>query len=428
MKSFNRVIIFFLFFCIVSFASAKTLVKGDILYNLKSNATRYQIKKLNRVLRRHGYAPVKSKTSFNLQKRRKNGLFAKLKRAFRRRSYKRNFEINLVKKLMRTGAVEFAEPNFIEYEDYSKDDRKIASFNMKKSNGTENDPQMSEQWYHGVMDTQRAWKITQGKSKVIVAICDSGIEAEHEDLKGSLILPGKNLRNDSTDITPGTNHGTMVAGVIASQPNKVGGIGVAPNVKIYPVKISNDGGASISLIAKCIKHSADYGAKVINVSYTGVNYYSIKKASLYAREKGALVTYAAGNHGRRRKLRRYPDYESHIAVGGSNESEARHTKSNYGHFIDIMAPGRNIFTTVPYISRNTYGKKYTKINGTSFAAPLIAGVAALIYSVNPDFTPEEVEKFLYLGAEKIGSGSDYVYGNGRVNAYFSVKAAQDSLR
>jgi subtilisin family serine protease len=317
--------------------------------------------------------------------------------------------------MLATGAFKFIEYNTLE----DLDDEAPSEVEMDK------------QWHHNKIETELAWDLTRGSHQVIVAVCDSGAQNSHEDLKNN-VLPGWNLVENNSDPTPTTSHGTFVAGLIAAQTNGQGGAGVAPEVKILPLRISNSkGGTTMKLITDCIRMAADWGAKVINVSFTGIDSRSVQEAGKYAHDKGALLVYAAGNHGRYRSVSSYPDYPNVLAVGGTNTSDKRwfYRKnifftggSNYGQFIDIVAPGHNLYSTAIYQSETQ--PKYRSGSGTSYSAPIVSAVAALIYSINPSFSPKQVEKILLDSADNIGSIS--VFGAGRVNAYEAVRLALKS--
>lgn len=293
------------------------------------------------------------------------------------------------------------------------------------------DPELDKQWQHQNIETKLAWDYTLGSKDTIVAVCDSGIEAAHEDLKKNT-LPGHSFLNNDQSNTPTTSHGTFVAGLIAAEiNNNLGVAGVAPKVKVLPLKIANTkGGSSLKKIVDCIKYAADYGVQVINVSFTGVNSMSVEEAGIYARERGALLVYSAGNQGKNR--RSYPDHAHVLIVGATNKQDKRWTYrknffqrggSNYGPFIDVVAPGHKVYSTHSYITQG--GDKYRSGSGTSYSAPIVSAIAALIFSINPELTPDEVEKIINLSTDIIGD--EYYYGAGRVNAYQAVKLALQSL-
>lgn len=382
-----------------AFASESPVIPGQILYKLKPHLTNTQLTNFKKVLQKLGIQTSSSKT-LDLSEH-----FVELLKFESSQSKQSLTNDDVIKLLLDSGAVEFAESDRIEHEigfDYS-------------------DPDYNDQWHHPKVESTRAWEMTMGRSDVIVAVCDSGVEANHEDLSGNVLTPGYNFVTKTKESSPATYHGTMVAGLIASKHNNKGGLGVAPNVKILPLKITTNGSTSLSTITNCIRYGADNGAKVINVSFTGINNRSVSDAGKYARSKGALLVYSAGNQGNNQSG--YVDYKNIIAVGATTTSDSRASFSNYGYFIDVVAPGSSVYTTAPYLTFNT--TRYRSVSGTSFSAPITAGVIALIYSINPNFTPDQVEEFLSEGADDLGNA--YVFGHGRVNSYNSVLLAQEAL-
>lgn len=324
---------------------------------------------------------------------------------------------NVRQQMIRSGKYKFVEYNTIEKQAMIEEE-----FEPKadKSNFEEN-------WHTDNINAREALALIPNPQEVIVAVCDSGYEEDHADLQGGSV-PGYSLVDNSYDTSPNTHHGTMVSGIIVGQPNNLRATsGIAPFVKVMPLKITTTkGSTTMSRIVDCIKYGADNGAKVINVSFTGVQSQSVEEVSRYAREKGALVVYSAGNQGRNRGS--YPDHKNVLIVGGTQKGDVRWNcnrwwgkkcGSNYGHFVDIVAPARDVFTTRAHVTFG--GDEYSTPNGTSFSAPIVSAVAALVYGVNPNFTPSEVEQILIKTASDIGS--EYVFGAGLVNAKKAVELA-----
>lgn len=287
---------------------------------------------------------------------------------------------------------------------------------------------INNQWHHEAIQSAETWDYQAGSRDIVVAVCDSGIQANHEDLQGR-VLPGWNLVGNNSEATTSTNHGTHVAGLIGATLNEIGVAGVAPNIKLLPLRISDtNGSTNMKRITDCIMLAADRGAKVVNVSFTGVESAAVAAAGKYAHQKGTLVVYSAGNHGKLRSETSYPRSPFVVAVGGTNKTDKRWTwrkflrsgGSNYGAFVDISAPGLDLTSTAVYNVTNTQAVKYRTGSGTSYSAPIVSGVAALIYSVNPRFTPQEVENILLESADKIGVSG---LGAGRVNALKAVRLA-----
>lgn len=316
--------------------------------------------------------------------------------------------------LMATGGLEFAEPDA-----------------LVEPEMTPNDPYVGNQWQHAKIGSYAAWdKVPGGSQSVLVAVCDSGVESTHPDLAPNMALPGYNTVDNTTNSEPnysaasGGYHGTMVAGYIAAAGNNGAGVaGVAYGVKILPVKITNqaDSTAYSSDAAECITYAADRGAKVVNLSYLMGRYATIDSAAQYLRTKNGLLFVAAGNGGCDTGSTCtegvYPDYSSFVLVGATDQNDLRAGFSNYGAAIDIVAPGVGVYSTY-------WNGGYTGGNGTSFASPITAGAAALLYSINPGFTSTQVENFLFSTANRTGGLSDsYTFGNGRVDAAAAVNKA-----
>jgi thermitase len=320
-------------------------------------------------------------------------------------------------RMLKSGKYKYVEYNSIEHQDMVLEPKQ----NLK-SNG--------QAWHLDNIQAEEALGLIKNPHDVTVAVCDSGYEEEHDDLRGGSI-PGYSLVDQSYDTSPNTHHGTMVSGIIVGKPNKeIETSGIAPVVKVMPLKITTTkGSTTLSRIVDCIKHGVDNGAKVVNVSFTGVNNQSIDEVGRYAKANGTLLVYSAGNQGRNRGS--WPDHKNVLIVGGTQKGNARWNcngwwgmkkcGSNYGDFVDIVAPARDVFTTRAHVTFG--GDLYSSPNGTSFSAPIVSAVAALIYSVNPDFTPEEVENILTASATDLGN--EYVFGSGLVNAKRAVSLALD---
>jgi thermitase len=309
-------------------------------------------------------------------------------------------EEDLADELMKTGAVAYAEPDY-----------------LMPMAAVPNDPGYAYQWYHGAIHSPAAWDITHGASSVIVAVCDTGVDATHPDLAANLSLPGFNSDNGTTDTTPIADHGTAVAGIIDGVGNNgTGGVGVAWNVKVLPVRVSNnsDGSAWCSSMATGIEWASTHGAKVINLSYdiTGCPN-TINAATDYAKTHGAVTFIAAGNTGVKLAAS-FPTTHSFILVGASDSSGARASFSNYGPAIDLMAPGVSIYAPLP-------GNTYAYGTGTSFSSPISAGVAALLFSLNASWTPDQI-RILMLATAQTASATNNGYG--RVDAAASVTSAR----
>jgi subtilisin family serine protease len=297
------------------------------------------------------------------------------------------------------------------------------------------------QWYSPKIGEPQAWSISTGSPSVTVAILDTGVISYTPDLAGRILpalsaVAGQPPFTDAwmTDTTQTglRRHGTWVASAVAMGINNgIGGTGVG-NFSILPIRIADDAyniGAQDSTIANGIRMAADNGAKVINISYLATDYSQLDSAAAYARSKGALTFIATGNSNGYFDL---PTYSNLIFVSGTNESDQRWSQwttdangvdtlvgSTYGPFVDISAPASNILLADP-TTIHGYGLN----SGTSFAAPMVAGAAALAWSINPNLTPDQVEQMLYSTAVDLGDpGRDQVFGWGRLDIGAVAEAA-----
>ena len=251
-----------------------------------------------------------------------------------------------------------------------------------------------------------AWALSTGASNVVIAILDTGVDGSHEELAEKMVS-GWNVFNQNSDTRDVQGHGTMVAGTAAAKGNN--GIGVASVAwacSIMPVRISdNYGYATDSNIAAGLTWAADHGARVANVSYNVAGSSTVSRAARYFQRKGGVVTVASGNQG---AVIDVGDDPYMLTVGATDSEDVLYPWSNTGTGIDLVAPGSS-FTIAN-------GGGYAVATGTSNAAPIVAGAAALLFSINPALTPDEVQVALKESADDLGdTGYDTSYGSGRVN-------------
>ncbi|MGW0432194.1 type VII secretion-associated serine protease mycosin [Micromonospora sp. NPDC003197] len=296
------------------------------------------------------------------------------------------------------------------------------------------DPVRAQPWAQQVLDPQRAWPYSRGAG-VLVAVVDSGVDADHPQLRGS----GKVHRGRDFYLTgalPGAfdcvSHGTGTAGIIAADPVPgIGFHGIAPDAEILPVRISDRdiGGQGESLlidpqvVANGIRYAADRGAKVINLSLAGHNDFpTIRAAVAYAVAKDSLVVAAAGNSQRDTtiELPAYPAaYDGVLGVGAVDIDGARLSGSQIGPHVDLVAPGAKVLAPTR-VGGHTY------VDGTSFATPFVAGTAALVRAAWPKLTAAEVAQRLVATASPARGGRDSnAYGAGLVNPYRAVTDGLD---
>lgn len=293
---------------------------------------------------------------------------------------------------------------------------------LVRASALPNDPYLSSEWHLGKVGAAVAWDSAPGMGDgVKIAILDSGVDASHPDLAGNLIA-GYNFIDNNTNTTDTCGHGTAVAGTAAAVSNNSSGVaGIAGKAKIMPVRIASTDTASggcyayYSTVVSGINFAADNGARVINVSYVGIAAsQAVLSAAQYAKSKGSLVFASAGNNGRDEGL---TPTTAMVVVSATDENDNLPSWSSYGNFVTISAPGTNIWTT-------SNGGGYGQWNGTSFASPLTAGIAALMMSGNPSLDNLSIESILYSTAVDRGAiGRDTYFGYGRVDAATAVRAA-----
>lgn len=269
-------------------------------------------------------------------------------------------------------------------------------------------------WGADLINAPTVWNNGHTGQGIIVAVIDTGVDYNHEDLKNNIWINTKeiagngidddgngyiddvrgwNFDNDNNNVLDNNGHGTHVSGTIAAENNGIGVTGIAYNSQIMPVKaLDANGSGSSSNITKGIYYAVDNGAKVINLSLGGDSSNdSLKSAIEYASSKGVIVVMAAGNNSE--SIPSYPAryaYNSGIAVGAvdqNNNFADFSNRSGSKEIAYITAPGVNVYSTVPNNQYDTY-------SGTSMAAPHIAGVVALMLSANPNLTESQVRQII----------------------------------
>ena len=251
---------------------------------------------------------------------------------------------------------------------------------IRHANAVPNDVKWasSQKSYLGPLRVDRAWDASPTKgANITVAVVDTGVDQQHPDLAGR-VLSGTNIAPTTNSVQDDNGHGTMVAGIIAADMNNLRGIaGIAPQAKILPVKVLDAGGGGNDVdIANGIKWAADHGAKVINLSLGGAGDDPVLDQQVnYALAHDVVVVSAAGNDGS--ETVGYPAaIPGVIAVSATTHGNALTAFSSYGSRIDIAAPGLDITSTALGVppSADTYATE----SGTSFASPIVSGVAALV--------------------------------------------------
>ncbi|MBD2022120.1 peptidase S8 [Leptolyngbya sp. FACHB-36] len=292
-----------------------------------------------------------------------------------------------------------------------------------------NDPDYSKQWNLRSINVESAWEDTKG-SGVTVAVIDTGI-SQVPDLKDTQFVKGYDFVNDREDATDDNGHGTHVAGTVAQSTNNSFGVaGIAYEASLMPLKVlSAGGGGTVADIAEAIRFAADNNAQVINMSLGGGGESQLMKEAIdYAHSKGVVVIAAAGNTNDNSAS--YPARYAHvIGVSALGPSGSKASYSNFGAGVDISAPGGETGGTDPAggVLQNTIDPEtgesiFEAYQGTSMAAPHVAGVAALVRAAGIE-SPDEIEDVLKQSALQVKDDSLNHYGAGKLDAAAAVKLA-----
>jgi serine protease len=286
------------------------------------------------------------------------------------------------------------------------------------------DPEYSKQWNFRSINVEQAWDNTKGDG-MTVAVIDTGI-SKVPDLKATKFVEGYDFVNDRVDAADDVGHGTHVAGTIAQSTNNGYGVaGIAYEAKLMPIKVlSASGGGTISDIAEGIRFAADRGADVINMSLGGGGDSKMMKEAIdYAYTKGVVVVAAAGNSGQNASA--YPARYPHvISVAATDSAGLKAPYSNFGAGVDISAPGgsENGKILQNTIDPSTGESAFLEYQGTSMAAPHVAGVAALV-KASGITQPDEIRKVLQQSARIIKEDPLNHFGAGHLDAGTAIKLA-----
>lgn len=370
---------------------------------------------------------VKFKQGVSLEKR--EGIHRNFNISEMRDGYNNLFQIisvipgrerEIAKAYTEKSEIEYAEPNY-----------------YRTVNGIPNDELYSYQWHLPMVNMPEAWDVSTGEG-VTVAIIDTGVNPFGRDSFGpigdSRVLRGYNAIAGIPGGIDFEGHGTHVAGVVGQETdNGTGVAGIAYGANILPVKSLSIFGVGVdSWIIRGIRWATDQGADVINLSLGSFNdSQAFEDAVNYAYENGVTVVAASGNSGEGEVM--YPAaYENCIAVGAVNYIKVITDYSNYGDALDLVAPGgdNNVDLNgdgfADGILQENFGFfgfnwGFWYYAGTSFASPHVAGIAALVKSVHPDYGPDEIRQVLQDTAQDLGTpGWDARYGHGLVDAYAAV--------
>lgn len=357
---------------------------------------------------------------------------------------------------------------------------------------TANDPyyggSYSGNWYHSTVQTGRSWDASIGNNSTVIAVIDTGFALEHEDLTNKwhtdsgeigttqsgdschALHPGDKktnncdddnngyiddwrgwdfTANDNNPQTGSTNstgngveHGTIVSGLIAATANNsAGNAGIDQQAKIMPLMGLDDNGSGYTNdIVLAVEYAVANGANIINMSLGGNGYdAALLQAVDDAKSAGVLVVVASGNCGTSTVdlcsgldapgRMTYPaKYTSTLSVGSTNSSDTRSSFSSYGSELDIVAPGDQVGPLAGWSLGNQTSEYYAYASGTSFASPIVAGIAGLVRSQLGNPSVDQLTNVLLDSTDKIaglgGATRNNEYGYGRVNAHKATVLAK----
>jgi type VII secretion-associated serine protease mycosin len=287
-----------------------------------------------------------------------------------------------------------------------------------------NDTYRPQQWALNKLKAEKNWRKSTGKG-VVVAVIDTGVRANHPDLRGR-VKKGWDFVSSDNSASDLNGHGTHVAGAIAAKKNNRRGIaGLAPSAKILPVRVLDANGNGNTLaVARGIVYAVNKGADVINLSLAGDRPDGQTRAAVaYAVRKNVVVVAAAGNRGCGASATYPAAYPNVIGVGAIDRYSRVDGYSQCGSYVDVVAPGSSIASTMIYRSHPAlgcgYGTSYCRLSGTSMAAPYAAASAALLISrTKGKLRASKVRRIMTVKASNIGPrGRDAASGHGLVNPW-----------
>ncbi|UIJ67223.1 S8 family serine peptidase [Bacillus cereus] len=350
----------------------------------------------------------------------------------------------LIQTLNQSPNIEYAEPNYIVSPASSSNDSYYNSLWGLKNigqniQGSVGSPNID-------INVEEAWTKTEGYPNITIGIIDTGIDINHPDLKNNIWknpdeIPGDGIDNDNngyiddiygwdfvnnnSSVYDGTedSHGTHVAGTIAAAKNTIGVVGVAPQVKVMSLKFLGTNGGTISNAIRAVEYAKNKGVTITNNSWGGGGY----SQALYdaIQQSNSLFIAAAGNNGNNAdQTPMYPaayNLSNILSVASITNKGSLSSFSNYGETsVDVAAPGTNILSTLP---NNSYGF----YSGTSMATPHASGVAALIQSAYPSFSPTEIKNKMMHTTSPLSTLTNKVVAGGLINAGKALQAYQSIL-
>ena len=303
------------------------------------------------------------------------------------------------------------------------------------------------------INAANAWNVFNGSSNITVAIVDNAIMWTHQDLAANTYtnsgeipanlidddgngyvddVNGYDVSDNDNNAVPSNtlmNHGTHCAGIAGARTdNSVGIASIGWNIKIIPVKTQNNTGSTTGIANgyEGILYAANANARIISCSWGGAGFSSAEQSVIdYAWLRGSIIIASAGNSGV--TTQNYPGAYNHVyCVASVSSADVKSSFSNYGTWVDIAAPGENVYSTAPSTSTGTY----ITLSGTSMSTPLVAGLAAIMLSKCSFMTPTDVLNCISSTAVNIYSlsgNSTYTAGNqlgaGRIEAFQAMNCA-----
>jgi hypothetical protein len=283
-----------------------------------------------------------------------------------------------------------------------------------------------------------AWDVTTGSHSVVVAVIDTGVDYNHPDLAANMWtnpgeIPANGLDDDGNgfvddvygydfgnrdgDPFDDVRHGTHVSGILGAVGNNAEGVvGVSWSVRIMAVKFlkaPNGSGSTLDAISS-IQYAVNNGAQILSNSWGGeTRSQALQDAITAANEAGVLFVASAGNSGSSTPL--FPaSMDGVLAVAATDQNDLKAPFSSFGGHVDVSAPGVDVLSTLP-------GRQYGLLSGTSMACPHTSGLAALIKTVNPALTHEQIVRVIQRTVDDLGApGRDQVFAYGRINASAAV--------
>jgi len=459
-----------LLFAVMFFAYSTAVSQSkSIIIKFKSDTPAEIINNFRNNNPKSGNSSV-SKLSRELEVKNSREVFGKLNRAYsNNESYKRTgldriFIINTDENKFELFLNTAGKNEFVEYVQPLS---ALRLEGLSDNNVTPNDTYYSTQYYLDLIGMQNTWDIIRGDSNIVIGVIDTGLDFLHPDLQNSYKINygeygnGKESNgidddnngftddwrgwdftdepftgdprrgdyldpdNDPTDDNK-QSHGTAVTGIInASFNNNLGISSVAPDCKVLVMRAFDaEGYGEEDDVANAILYGITQGVRIFNFSFGDYIFSNLLRDVIrFAYTKNVVIICSGGNDGSDRL--HYPSaYDEVISVGASDQTDNKAGFSSYGETVDIFAPGfQNLTTVRTGKGSTTFNGDYDKLNGTSFAAPIVAGVAGLLLSKNPDLTNEEIRGILVSTTTLMaGQNSwDHIRASGRLNALNAVQ-------